>query len=241
MTDTINQRRHRPLSPEAWRARHAARERLAHQTDEALRAGLDAWHRGEDPDRAMAARQCELAEEEAAAAVSPRAVAALDGAFGRLRADGWTPARQRLFLVQLAATGCVTHACAAVGLSKQSAYALRRRAPWSGFSIGWDVAIRMARQALYDEALERAHAGRREEIWYHGEHRGTRIVHNDRLLMFLLDHDPGPAHPVLSQAELHQLWPQLLAISDVILPPAVTPERLAELQLDPGAFGNDAA
>ena len=90
----------------------------------------------------------------------------------------------------------------------------------------------MSRQALLDEATERALSGREEPVWYRGEHIGTRTVHNDRLLMFLLAHKPEPAHPVLSARELTQLWPAMLEGVDRVLPPPLSPDRLAEL--DPG-------
>ena len=46
----------------------------------------------------------------------------------RCRGDGWTAARQRAFLEVLAACGSVTAAARSVGMSRESAYALRRRA-----------------------------------------------------------------------------------------------------------------
>lgn len=46
-----------------------------------------------------------------------------------IRHDGWTPARRRQFLEALAAGLDVRRACGAVGLSRESAYALRRRDP----------------------------------------------------------------------------------------------------------------
>jgi len=65
-----------------------------------------------------------------------------------IRRDGWTPERRRRFLELLAAGLDVRRACAAVGLSRQAAYTLRRRDP--GFAQAWDGALRAARAA--DEA-----------------------------------------------------------------------------------------
>lgn len=45
----------------------------------------------------------------------------------RIRRDGWTNGKRVTFFVTLAATGSVTSACASVGLSRKSAYALRKR------------------------------------------------------------------------------------------------------------------
>jgi hypothetical protein len=44
----------------------------------------------------------------------------------RRRADGWTPGRQAAFLEHLAARLSVTEAAGRVGMSRESAYRLRR-------------------------------------------------------------------------------------------------------------------
>ncbi len=134
-------------------------------------------------------------------------------------ATGWTADKQRAFLSHLAIHGCVSHAAAHVGLSKQSAYALRHRGGRTMFALAWDVAVRMARKALLDEALERAFAGRTLPIWYRGEQIGERIVHNDRLMMQLLAHTLEPLASAHDEATLTQFWPRLLADIDAELPP----------------------
>ena len=65
-----------------------------------------------------------------------------------IRRDGWTHERRRRFLELLAAGIDVRRACAGVGMSRQAAYALRRREP--AFARAWDEALRSARAA--DEA-----------------------------------------------------------------------------------------
>jgi len=112
-------------------------------------------------------------------------------------------------------------------MSRQSGYALRRRAPNSAFAVARDVAIYMARQAMLDEATERAIRGRQVDIWYHGEQVGTRTVHNDRLPMFLLSLKRDALHPRLDARDEH-LFPTMLQMVDAILPHAFTPERIAE-------------
>ena len=67
-----------------------------------------------------------------------------------IRRDGWTPERRRRFLELLAAGLDVRRACGGVGLSRQAAYALRRRDP--AFARAWDGALRSARTAV-DEAF----------------------------------------------------------------------------------------
>ena len=114
-------------------------------------------------------------------------------------------------------------------MSKQSAYALRRRAPRSVFAQLWAVAIHHARQALLDDITERALTGVEVPVWYHGQLVGTRRVFNDRLAMFILSHKPDPLHPTLTPTELHQLWPMMMENVDVILPPPLSVDRVAEL------------
>jgi len=62
-----------------------------------------------------------------------------------IRRDGWTPQRRQQFLEMLAAGFDVRRACAGVALSRQTAYALRRREP--AFAQAWDGALRSARAA----------------------------------------------------------------------------------------------
>lgn len=56
----------------------------------------------------------------------------------RFRRDGWTPARQLAFLGALARTRSVTRAAAAAGMSRESAYRLRKRDPGGLFAAAWD-------------------------------------------------------------------------------------------------------
>jgi hypothetical protein len=67
-----------------------------------------------------------------------------------IRRDGWTPQRRRRFLELLGAGLNVRRACARVGMSRQTAYALRRRDP--AFAMAWNSALRSARAAA-DEAF----------------------------------------------------------------------------------------
>ena len=233
-------KRFKPVTPEQHEATEAARARLRRATDASLEAGLKAIEAGEDPGPAVKEASRSILHLGDSRLVYPdlhdpeEPGPTLDEATAgrpRLAAPGWTAERQRAFLIALAQGGCISHACAAVGLSRQSAYALRRREPHSVFAIAWDTAIQMSRQILLDEATERALAGREQDIWYRGDHVGTRVVHNDRLLMFLLAQKPEPAHPVLSPRELMQLWPTMLEGVDRVLPPPLSGDRLAELTL----------
>lgn len=148
----------------------------------------------------------------------------------RLRSDGWTPERQRGFVEHLAANGCVSHAAQAVGMTKQSAYQLRMRAPNSVFALAWDFAVHFSRKLLLDEATERAITGREVPVYYRGEEVGKRVAHNDGLMMFLISLKRDRVHPRLSEHEMAELWPAMLAEIDAILPTAFDARRIDELR-----------
>ena len=57
------------------------------------------------------------------------------------RRDGWTIRRQLAFLDTLARTGSVTAAARAAGMSRESAYRLRRRNFAALFAASWDRAV----------------------------------------------------------------------------------------------------
>jgi hypothetical protein len=59
----------------------------------------------------------------------------------RPRHDGWTPERQAIFISILRLSRCVRKAAAAAGMSRNSAYALRRRASGQRFAAAWDLAL----------------------------------------------------------------------------------------------------
>lgn len=64
---------------------------------------------------------------------------------------------------------------------------------------------------------------------YRGQEIGSRTVHSDRLMMFLLGLKREPLHPALTEHELAELWPAMLEEIDAILPSTLTPERMATL------------
>lgn len=104
----------------------------------------------------------------------------------RARADGWTSQRQRAFIDALAETACVTEACRAVGLSPQSAYALRRNYEAKGFRLAWDAALEYAIRRLSDAVISRALNGVPVPHFYKGEQVGEHRRYDERLAMFLL-------------------------------------------------------
>ncbi|MFZ2998259.1 hypothetical protein [Sphingobium sp.] len=103
------------------------------------------------------------------------------------RADGWSPALQRTFLETLAATGVVTQACEAVGLTPRSAYNLRIHRDGAAFRLGWDAAILIARARLADDLLARALTGCTDTIRKDEDNfEVTRHRHDNRLAMSML-------------------------------------------------------
>lgn len=74
----------------------------------------------------------------------------------RTRHDGWTPERQRQFVMALSLVGSVDAAAKMVGMSRKSAYALRNRPEAKSFAWAWDVAIASGRARLFDYLIDRA-------------------------------------------------------------------------------------
>lgn len=104
----------------------------------------------------------------------------------RRRHDGWTPERQVAFIKALADTACVDEAARRVGMSRESAYTLRRRAGADSFRQAWDVALDHAVGRLADAALGRAMNGVATPVFYKGEQIGERRRYDEKLTMFLL-------------------------------------------------------
>jgi len=104
------------------------------------------------------------------------------------RHDGWTPARQKAFIVALADTGSVRRAAAMVNMSQANAYALRRAAGAEGFRRAWDAALDFGLARLKDLAFERAIEGDLVPVFVGGKLMGFRRKHNDALLIFCLRH-----------------------------------------------------
>jgi hypothetical protein len=105
----------------------------------------------------------------------------------KARPDGWTPDAQRAFIEALADTGSVMQAAQAVGMTRSSAYKLRRSPGAEGFAAAWSAAIGAASQRALDDAFERALVGSDEPVFDRdGRVVGRRFRQSDRLLMFIL-------------------------------------------------------
>ncbi|MFM7348806.1 MAG: hypothetical protein ACKO01_04885, partial [Erythrobacter sp.] len=99
---------------------------------------------------------------------------------------GWTPERQRAFIEALADLGSVGAAARAVDMSSVGAYHLRRQPGTEAFRAAWEAALALGIQRIEDVAMDRALNGTEEPVYSYGKLVGTRIKHNDRLLMFML-------------------------------------------------------
>lgn len=105
----------------------------------------------------------------------------------RHHANGWSEAKQRRFIEELADTACVETAARAVGMSVSSAYALRRAPGGESFANAWLAALQQGAHKLADLAFDRAIHGSDEPVFdRNGNRVGRRMRQNDRLLMFLL-------------------------------------------------------
>jgi hypothetical protein len=158
----------------------------------------------------------------------------------RPRLDGWTEEKQRRFIEMLADTGLVSAAAQAVGMSRESAYRLRRSAHGAAFARAWDAARSHGGGVVEDIAFERALEGVEQNVYdENGEVVCTKRVYNDRLLMFLLRHlKPerygGPAAPRSADAPspanvetiLRAMEPQLPAPAEELLGPDTLEEEL---------------
>jgi hypothetical protein len=107
----------------------------------------------------------------------------------RARRDGWTPDRQRAFIAALDGGLRPGAAARSVGMSKQTAYALRRRPGAESFAAAWDEAVGRARRRRCKGISERTRAaidGIAVPVRYRGRIVGTRMHYDDRQLIRLL-------------------------------------------------------
>ncbi len=130
----------------------------------------------------------------------------------RPRLDGWTEEKQRRFIETLADTGLVGVAAKSVGMSRETAYRLRRSAHGAAFARAWDAARHHAGGLIEDIAFERAIEGVEQDVYDgNGEVVAARLVHDNRLLKYLLSHlkpdrygarsaEPLPAAPAIEDS-----------------------------------------
>ena len=108
------------------------------------------------------------------------------------RTDGWTAARQQVFIRELRAARSVTRAARAAGMTRAGAYRLRARPDAASFAAAWDAVfaapppaaarIRSAAADLWDRALN----GRVVPIMRKGVQVGHRVRADNAALMTLM-------------------------------------------------------
>ena len=105
----------------------------------------------------------------------------------RQTGTGWTTERQANFLGWLAETGSVSAACARVGLSRNSAYKLRKKRVAESFAAAWDAALGMpVRKVTIDDLHFLAHHGLVKPMFRGGKYiRSRRKPDNSALLRLL--------------------------------------------------------
>ena len=165
------------------------------------------------------------------------------------RLDGWTEEKQRRFIETLADTGLVNAAAKAVGMSRESAYRLRRAGHGAAFARAWDAARHHAGGLIEDIAFERAIEGVEQEVYNDcGEVTATKLVHDNRLLKYLLSHlkperyarpsgdvAPGAAAPALEES-LRAMEPALPAPPEQLLPAEALEDALELATIADGAL-----
>lgn len=134
-------------------------------------------------------------------AATAQAVAAPENQ-SRPRHDGWNRVKMVQFLEALSRTGSVTCAAACVGMSRQSAYALRARLIGQPFDLCWEGALEFALQQVAHEAIDRALNGTIVPVFYQGEEIGEKRVFNERAVLNILLHANriGRDHPAREHA-----------------------------------------
>jgi len=105
----------------------------------------------------------------------------------RAQHNGWTQARQQRFLAHLASHGSVAAAARCAGMTRQSAYWLRRQPHSRDFAAAWDAALADRDHWIEDLAFDRLLDGEEEVIERDGVVVAVRRRPADvRLLLFHL-------------------------------------------------------
>jgi len=102
----------------------------------------------------------------------------------RIRHDGFTVDRCRIFLATLGQAGCVRDACRVAGVTSTNAYRLKARFPL--FAAEWAKALARARKGLHAIAWQRAVEGRETVIMRGGKEVERRIAPDSSILALLL-------------------------------------------------------
>jgi hypothetical protein len=102
----------------------------------------------------------------------------------RPRHDGFTPAKQRIFFKVLKKSGCITDACRACGISRNTVRRWRDR--WAEFDEKVEAALAIASVELDMIAWKRATEGAEEKVYRDGRLVFTRVKPSDSMLRLLM-------------------------------------------------------
>lgn len=102
----------------------------------------------------------------------------------KIRHDGWTEARRKIFLSVLRETCCVIDACRVAGMSDTSAYRLRERDP--EIAALWDDAVANGQRGLVAVAHQHAVVGKETVIYRNGEEVERRVAPSDSIMALLI-------------------------------------------------------
>ncbi|WP_121114486.1 hypothetical protein [Croceibacterium ferulae] len=136
----------------------------------------------------------------------------------RARRDGWTPARQARFIGLLAQTGCVRKAAQMIGLSRESAYRLRRHPAAGSFIAAWTTALTGRTQPRWKftggDRLPLAITGTLQPRMWRGIYKGVQRKFSDSALLAAiadLDRATAPAtNNPLADPQVRALFGRLL-------------------------------
>lgn len=110
----------------------------------------------------------------------------------RVRRDGWTPLRQAEFLGYLAETRCVKRAAERVGMSRESAYRLRRKPHAKSFAAVWDSILGAPGtprpKVTLDGLFQRIRQGSYRPVMRSGKYVGTQKKPDNSALLAALSH-----------------------------------------------------
>lgn len=124
----------------------------------------------------------------------------------RSRYDGWTPQRQAEFIGQLAATRSVCAAARWVGMARESAYRLRRRAGAASFALAWDAALGLAStnpKVTHPSLDQRVEHGTLRPLVRRGQFVGIVQKHDNSALLALIAQQTCAAARGRQAAESH--------------------------------------
>lgn len=135
----------------------------------------------------------------------------------QIRKNAIGPERQRKFIAALAASGVVTDAARAIGVTMEGLYGLRNRAGAEEFRAAWDTAVDRAMARVEDAAVARAIEGVERPIVSGRQLLGWYRVHNEALVTFLLRNRRPDRYGAVPRQELKPGHPAYERIKQQVL------------------------